>query len=248
MTKKNYWEDTPGTPPPPPRRGGITPFGGGRSARRAGPTDAPAYTLPTAPSWWQGITYQNLGSGEKGDSRRYIMAATALLPFMSPEDQRSMVSSIQSMTGTLSGKGTADQPFGDILGIPFDYAAGITPDMFSYYTSAARANEMLSALETMRMASKNTAAQMGPGYQYLTEIADAIRDFGGQPGDPMSRLDYQQFVSTLQPLLDRAQSDDSLSVYAGLARAIALPFLSAGPLFNVNQNGSFGIANARLYG
>lgn len=237
----------PPSDPPPPPPDVPPPQPGYRTHHRRGSTWQPSYTLPTAPDWWEGITTR----GNATADQKYVMAAVALLPFMSPEDQRSMLSSINQMieAGPTAGvPKNQESPFGDILSIPFEYGSTVTPDMYSYYTSAERANEMLAALDTMLQSTRYSEAQMGPGYQFLTEVADALRDFGGQSGAPMSRQQYQQFVSTIEPLLAQAQGNEDLSMYAGLARAIALPFLSAGPLYGVTDSGTFGLRNTRLFG
>jgi hypothetical protein len=175
---------------------------------------------------------------------QYIMMANAMLPFLSPEDQRAFAANIDRQ---FKGKGAK---FGDATEFGFGLTSAVTPEVRTNYLSSQRAESALSALKRMRAASGFKEKEFGPGFQYLKQIVDTLRDFGSI-GRAMSRAEYTAFLGAIDPLLNEAKSG-RLGAYGGLARAFLQPFLTGGSLMNASRTQSgavrFGAPNPKLFG
>lgn len=115
----------------------------------------------------------------------------------------------------------------------------------AYFAGSQRAQGIATALENMANAAGKTPAELGAGYRFLQEVANNLRQFSPATG-PMSRKQYVELLGQINPLLSNAPSG-----YGELGRMLALPFFSAGNLFNVAQNQAgqylFGEENKRLF-
>lgn len=172
------------------------------------------------------------------------MMTNAMLPFLSPEDRRAFSANIDRQ---FKGKGAK---FGDSIKFGHGLTSAVTPGVRQDYMSVQRAQSALSALERMRAASGFRAAKFGPGFQYLRQVADVLRDFGSV-GRPMSRAEYGAFLGAVDPLLNEAKSGQ-LGAYGALAKAFLQPFFIGGGLMNAGRTQSgemrFGVPNPKLFG
>lgn len=187
--------------------------------------------LAGMPSWWK-----NTAAANPLDS-----FANALLPFMSPEDMRAVGTNLSHEKQYSSyGKAATYAPA----------PTTIDANTRNSYLSAQRASGALKAVEQMRAKTGKTAAQLGPGYNYLTDVIKTMQRLGSTAQGGMSRAQYQEFQQAISGLQSQAQDNYDISPYAGLANYFIDPKFSAGPLMNTRQVGNktvFGTANKRLF-
>lgn len=229
--------------------------GGAGDTGPVGPSGPPPltwdqkYSVAGAPSWWKGLVPSQLDPNTE-----YLMLLNSLIPFMSPEDQRTAASNI-ARTGASSGGSTFDafrsyDPANNPLPtapIP-DQMAG---DIRNQFTGQDRANSILGTLNQLATIMGKSQTDFGPGYSYLRDLAATERDYGGTQAAPQTRRQYLQEVSALDPLLAESKGQ-ALSAYGPAAQMLTQPFFSGGPLRNATklQGGGydFGAANKKLYG
>jgi hypothetical protein len=128
------------------------------------------------------------------------------------------------------------------------YGGGGIPDQVSdqlkeQYYSSGRGTAMLDALERMRLAAGVDPEAMGPGYAYMRAVADTIRDFGGTPGQGQTRMQYEQMLGAIDPLLAQNQNEN-LQAFGTAARSLLQPYFSAGQLMPVQVTET----GQRIYG
>jgi len=225
------------------------------------PSWAETYHIPGAPDWWRGVT-PSFSSPEL----EYAGLLNSMIPFLSSEDQRSMATYLYTLYPDAFG--TYNATLGNFQGAPtqqFDlegrrintqtngipFLGQAFSDSYTRNTySQERANAMLAALDTIGSKMPKTGGTMGPGYQYLKQVASAVRDFGAVGNAMPTRQQLTQLVSALDPLIAMTQSD-SLSAYGPLVRNMTTPFMSAGRVMPVSklEDGSyiFGEANKSLF-
>ena len=108
----------------------------------------------------------------------------------------------------------------------------------------------MEALSNMISAAGKKEKDLGPGYGYLRQIADAMKDYGGTATEAQTRAQQTQLLGALDPLMAESKGD-ALSAYGGVARMVEAPFFSAGQLLPVQrlQDGSylFGKPNPQYY-
>jgi hypothetical protein len=165
----------------------------------------------------------------------------ALIPYLSVEDQRSIGSSLSRLFPDAFGSYSPEKT---TYPTP---PTSIKPEQEFYFQSQQRANDLLTALDKMRAASGKEESKFGPGYQYLRQLATAMRDFGAKPGESqMTRGSLVRFYSAVDPLLSETKGEQ-LGAYGEIARAITQPFFGANKLVNVFKDESgnwvFGKAN-----
>ena len=200
------------------------------------------YDLPNAPNWWEGL----VPAGEMTPEKEYATLMNALIPFMSPEDQRTTASTLAIMFPNIFGAYSATtEQFG---GIPMPSEFLNTDYMRSFF-SRKNAKNMIGALQLVAN-TVGGAKELGPGYHYLLQIASALRDFGGRRGELPTRAQLQQLRGALDPLVAMT-GNQTLSAYGPLVNQITQPFFSAGEILPVTrlQDGSyqFGKANTELF-
>lgn len=152
--------------------------------------------------------------------------AETIMPFFSPEDQR-LMSDLYGFERTNEG-------------IPSQIDAG----QRNSYLSRDRAEQALGALGNLNPEIQTSG---GPGYQFLVNALNILRDFGGEGGQ-MNRENYLRFDMATRRLMEEAGS--GLGQYRDLINMFSFPAFSAGPLVDVrNSNGVpiFGSANRRLF-
>lgn len=196
------------------------------------------YGYEGAPSWWQGMV-----ANKNNPYTQYFMTANAMLPFLSPEDQRAFANNLGLQ---YKGQGTK---FGNPMDFTFGTTMGVSPELRAQYQSSQRAQMALNLLDRMRMAAGiKDENKMGKGYQFLRQMIDALRDFGAS-GRAMSRADYMGFISAIDPLIN--SQDKTLAAYGALGKSFLQPFFTGGELVGSRKVGNstyFGVPNPVLYG
>lgn len=199
------------------------------------------YTLSGAPSWWKGMM-----PSQWTPESEFAAMANAMIPYLSPEDQRQLGSSLSRLFPDAFGSYSAEKTE---FGLP---PQTISPQNKFYFTSQQRGSDMLNALSKMQQASGKSESDMGPGYQYLRQLAQTLVDYGGRSKDArsMSRREQMMYYGAIDPLLAETQGEQ-LGAYGEIARAVTQPFFSAGNLVNVSkgENGEwiFGKANTKWF-
>ncbi len=214
-------------PPPSP----LSPFQRqGKKRKRGGGGEEAAwseegmYEVAGAPDWWIG-KIPPIGGKLTPDSA-YAAIVNSIIPYLSPEDQRAAANSLAQ---------TLPDVFGGYADVEFEMPPlDVTPAMRQEFTSAARAEGLLNALETMREASTFEKESFGPGFTYFETLAKTLRDFGGTEESPMSRSDIRGLRGALDPLLAQTSADE-LSAFGPISQAIAQPFFSAGDIHPVTR-------------
>lgn len=202
------------------------------------------YTVEGAPNWWKGYAYNPTFE------QAYLV--NALIPFMSPEGQRSTADWLGKQS---YGSGYTDMK--DYLNVAYPPPPSeMTTAMRDTFTSANRARGVLDTLTKMAQASDNQAMfENRPDYRFLKQIAGIMAQFGGGPagsGNRQTRAQYQQMQTALAPKLTEAQNDKSLQQYMPQIRELINPTFTAGPVVEAAQDQqtgkwSFGKANKEYY-
>jgi len=198
----------------------------------------PTYSVPGAPSWWKGLTPDRLNP-----LTEYATIVNALVPYMSPEDQRTAAENLSQLSTTdpsvnnpfAGGKPTAT------VGQPGDYSLSSTPAaplppvegaptvQYQYFT-ANRAQGILDTLNSMAKGMGKSAQDFGPGYQYLKDIASVMQQYGGAGNSDQTRGQYLAEQAALDPILAQSQGTTGLlSAYGPAAEALINPFTGLGP-------------------
>lgn len=216
--------------------------GGGGTGEAGEPAPVPItwsekYQLPGSPGFWKGMM-----PSQWTPETEFAAMANALIPYLSPEDQRSMSSNLSRLFPDAFGNYSPEK-----TQFPEPQAPGIAPATSTYFQSAQRASDILSALDKMKEVSGQEESKFGPGYQYLRHLATTMKDFGAAPGaQNMSRRQMVNMFGALDPLLAESKGQQ-LGAYEGVAKSLTQPFFTAAQLLNVGKDESgnwvFGKAN-----
>lgn len=221
--------------------GGV---GGGMQAPQMPAAPAPItwsdkYTVPGAPTWWRGLM-----PSQWTPETEFASIVNSLIPFLSPEDQRQMGSYLSRLF-----------PEGFNIYNPerVQYTfpqEEVTSADRQRFLSAQHAQRTLEALDKVKAASGKEEKDLGPGYKYVRQIAQAMKDFGGTSEGVQTRRQTRDLFSTLDPLLAESKGE-ALGAYGEIARAMTQPFFSAGRLVDVARdeqgNWTFGRANRKWF-
>jgi hypothetical protein len=185
------------------------------------------YQVENAPTWWVGLV-----NSVPSPENEYAMQLNAMIPYLSPEDQRYVAqflfSSFPSIFSMYKDISFAPPPF------------EITADIRDRFTSSDRARGIIETLNKMRQAAGMTEEQLGPGYRYLNRLADVMAQYGGGPlgsNDRQTSRQYTQMMSALDPLIAESKGDE-LSAYGSLASRLTNPFFSAGKVVPISKDQS----------
>lgn len=178
---------------------------------------------------------------DKKVSNPYGSVANAILPYLSPENQRSL--------GTELGRTNKDfESYGNAQFSPAPSSIGAQTRR--QYLSSDRATQALAAVERMRTLSGKSEKQMGKGYTYLVDVIKTLQRLGGMSGSGMSRANYQELYTAVQNFTENTKLDTASAPYAQLANYFVSPTFSAGPLVNNRKIGEQVVAgspNRKLY-
>lgn len=203
------------------------------------------YNLDNAPEWWKGRA-----SGSSAD-RQFASVMNALIPFMSPEDQRTAASTLSRMFKQFESYNPLTNQ-----GLTPPVPSEITDATKDPYESRQRAMQMLDAIQRMGKAGKiktGTGQKVPAGVAWLQQIADVLQDFGiGGATENLTSAQVQQLRAALDPLLAEGKGSGSkVSQYAEIARMITEPFFSAGQLWPTSQGAGgqfvYGTPNRNIF-
>ena len=175
------------------------------------PATEQAAVAGNPPPWWIASAYS-----KPTEDQQFANVANALLPTLSPEDQRNLSRYLATNFKDVFG-GYANTEFAPI------------PNQLSneraQYLNPQRAQAALGVLERMKTASGQT---MGTGYQYLLDAVNLLNKYTS--GGPMTREQYTQFSAALKGL--EAQAGSNITAYKNLAQMFNSPSFSAGQLMS----------------
>jgi len=206
------------------------------------PSWSSSYSVPNAPSWWKGMTY----SGDEANTK-YAMMLNALIPSLSPEDQRAMATYLyQTFNATMPNAFSAYNP--EVAN--YGAVPKINTELQAQFTSKKRATDALSALDKMVTGAGKPATSFGEGYTYLRNLLSTMGSFGGESAiNQQTRQQVVQQLGAVSPLL--AQAKGTLAPYASIAQALTTPFFSSGSMIPISKDAKgnyiFGAVNKRLY-
>jgi hypothetical protein len=192
--------------------------GGGGGGGAPAPITWSAFDSDVAgPSWWKAMKPSEINEGTEA-----VAAMNMLIPFLSPEDQKTVAANIYGMNAADFGHLNPE-------GIKVAQGTEMNQGMVNQYTSTERAEKALAAMTALAKAAGKDDKGMGTGYRYLRSILDAGKQFGGKGGAGQTRRQYQQMMSALDPLLAQTK-DPQLGAYASLANMLARPYFNQGQL------------------
>jgi hypothetical protein len=237
-----------------PGQGGGGSDSGGGGGGEAAPVTWEAFDskVAGAPDWWKALK-----PSEMNEATEYLASLNMMIPFLSPEDQRSVAANLYQQNPeafahlnpeTIDPLDTQLKKTPTIP--PFVPPSQMTTDLRKQFTSAQRYTNALTALTQLASAVGKSDAELGPGYRYLRSILNTGQTFGAQPGaQGQTRRNYLNQMGALDPLLSQTQQQ-SLSPYSSIARMLSQPYFTAGQLVPVQrtQDGRylFGEANKEL--
>lgn len=197
-----------------------------------------------APSWWKAMK-----PSEANEASEYVAYMNMLIPYLSPEDQRSVAANLYQMNPKAFGHLSPE-----LIGV--SAPTELTTDMVRQFTGKERATSALSALSALATAMGKNQNDLGAGYRYLQSILAAQKNYGQEPGrsatssDGMTRQQRLAYMGAIDPLLAQGKSDQ-LGAYGPLAQMLSQPFFSAGRLMPVSKTEDgryiFGEPNKALY-
>lgn len=207
--------------------------GGGEST----PAFRDAYTVEGAPSWWKGRVM-----AEHNPEHIYANLMNSLIPFMSPEDQRSAASNLSRLLPDAFGDY-------DLEKLPAFTPPVLDTTLRNQMLSAGRAQAALDTLSKVAQATGKSEAELGPGYSFLRDVAATVKQFGGSGSEPMLKQQQLQLQAALDPLFAEAKNEN-VAAFGPLARMLAQPFYSSGQLFTGGRSKSgqpfFGLPNPQF--
>lgn len=190
-------------------------------------------TSDTAPSWWKGLVPTTMD-----EETTFYSLLNALIPYASPEDQKTMANLLYQYEPTI---------FPDVTNETFDIPVSLSTTTKDYFTSTSRGEEILSALGQLATATNTAEEDMGTGYRFLKSVIDVLQDFGGTDTNKQTRSQYVQQLTALSSLYNNAPSD----AYKSLAEYAASPTFSAGKVVPITTDSDgnyiFGSGNKRIY-
>lgn len=219
--------------------------GGGEEAQEEVPITWSEFDskVSNAPTWWKALKPSAVNPATE-----YLSQMNMMIPFMSPEDQRSTAANIYQQDPVNFAHLNPEKLDGG--GVPFAPPNAMTTGLRQQFNSAQRGTNALSALTNLAASLGKTDAELGSGYRYLRSILDTTQRYGGANAqNQQTRRQYMDQQGSLDPLLASAKQDE-LSAYGPLARMLSQPYFTAGMLTPLQrtQDGryTFGEANKEL--
>lgn len=172
-------------------------------------------TIPTTPGWYIPKAYTNPTA-----EQAFANAANALLPSLSPEDQRTMANYLATNFKDVFGS-YANAQFAPI-------PTKLTTERQNYL-NPQRAQWALDRLNKFATASGSN--DLGAGYDFLRNAVGLLTQYNS---GPMTREQYDQFQNEIKNM--SASVGNNVKAYSNLAQMFNLPSFSAGPLVSNSQN------------
>jgi hypothetical protein len=205
------------------------------------------YSVDGAPDWWRGLVPSAFTPNSE-----YVALYNAMIPYMSPEDQRTAGKYLYSVIG--------DQQLEPWNTYNPEMMEGIVPptqlstELKEEFTSSDRVQNALGTLTKLIEVSGREEKAMGEGYEFLSSLLSTIGEFGGGSvgsGERQTRAQFNQTQAALDPMLSQAKSGE-LAPYSAVAQQVASPFFSAGNVTPVAKNATgrfvFGNRNPEFFG
>jgi hypothetical protein len=195
------------------------------------------YNVQGAPTWWKGVAPTKWNAETK-----YIATMNALIPFLSPEDQRTVGMNLSQIKG-----------FKDYNALNANFAtppSELNDNQRRWMMSQGRAK---AALETLGKIAKfaGGANKLGPGYKFLQNVMGTMQDFGSQGNNMQTRRQRMNMLSAIDPLRNQAK-EGSLSPYGQVVNMLTNPYYTAGQVVPTSKgrdgNYIFGKYNPNLGG
>jgi len=196
------------------------------------------YSTAGAQPGWRGMTPNKLNK-----TTQFYAMLNAMIPFLSPEDQRSIGTALSRYNYKYEDKeGTHfSAPFKHLDPNKMNYPtppSELTTQQRTYYTSAERARQAQLNLErmanSMGVKVNDRDRKLGPGYVYLKQVTKVLQDFGAPGSSGQTRRQQLQLLGQLDTLLKEGQGG-ALAQYGSIAARMAQPFFSARQLVPVQQ-------------
>lgn len=181
------------------------------------PSPVPTTGAPTTPGWWINAAYSN-----PDENQAFANAANSILPFLSPEDQRTLGKYLATNYAPVYG-GYESASFAPI-------PTTIDESTRNSYLGVPRAQQALDLLDRMQKASGGGTT--GTGYEFLKNAVRLITQYSGT--GPMTHEQYGQFTNAVNAFNQQANAEQK--AYANLAQLFNLPTFTAGPLVQTGPN------------
>lgn len=196
------------------------------------------YATEGAPDWWRGLVPSSYNS-----KSTYATISNAMIPFLSPEDQRTVAQNLSLNYSDKKKFGIYNPETTDYGDIPTKVTSEITSQM----TSKERAQNALDSLVRLAAMSKKKKFG-GTGYNLLRQVLTTMKDFGGDASNNQTRAQYSQMQSALDPLLSSLEGSE----YESLAKQLTAPYFTAGKVVPISKDSdtgkyTFGAGNKGLY-
>lgn len=193
--------------------------GGGGETPAVTPTATPrSYSVEGAPNWWSGWV-----PGEAGQEKFGL--TNALIPVMSPEDQRTNAAWLSQQNPTA---------FGSYANVAYPPPPSqITPEMREQYTTRDRIRLFSNTLDKYVSASGKQEAELGDSFRFFRQIANVLEAFSGGPvgvGAPQTEAQRSGMQAALSPYASQVQAGGSMEQYANQYRGLTNPFFTAGQI------------------
>lgn len=198
-------------------------YGGGGGGEPAKITWSSFDSGVKGPSWWKALKPSSLNPGTE-----YLAAVNMMIPFLSPEDQRTVAATLYQQDAENFGHLNPDK-----IGAE---TPAITPELQKLFTSSDRAVNALSALQKLSSALGKSDKDMGSGYRYLQSILSSLKQFGAGAGEnQITKANQVKLLGALDPMLAQGQSQSDLGAYGPMAKMLAQPFFSRGQLMPITK-------------
>lgn len=166
-------------------------------------------SVNTPPAWWIPTAYQTPDA-----SQQFANAANALLPTLSPEDQRNIANYLAT---------NHKDVYGSYANASFAPIPTNTEGLREQYLNPSRAQAALGLLDRVQKAAGGTP---GAGYDFLRNALNLMSKYSS--GGPMTREQYAAFANAVGDM--SASAGNALSSYSNLAQLFNLPSFTAGQL------------------
>ncbi len=223
--------------------GGGGGFGGGGGGGRPAPPPPVKFEefdleVAGAADWWKALKPDRLTPISE-----FQTLANLWLPFMSPEDAR-------TVSTTLFQSDPEAFAHLDPEVLKLSIPSSIDPSSTAAFMSGERASNALTALTGLTAALGKEDDELGPGFNFLRGLAAAVERFGGAGGLLPTRQERTQLRAELDPLIAQTEGQQ-LGAFGPLARGFTQPFFSAGLLDPRRRNRAnqsvFGSPNPALF-
>jgi len=183
------------------------------------------HQIASAPEWWKALAPDVINPVSE-----YQTLSNLLIPFLSPEDQRTVATNLYQSNPTQFSHLNPELLEG------LQPATEITPQLRTQFFTGERAQNALTAFDELLSISGKSPDDFGPGYNFLRGLADTVKDYRLTSGaSQLTETQQGQLLSALDPMLAQTESRE-LSAFGPLARSFVNPFFSAGSLTGQVRN------------